>query len=66
MISGNLIVSYSDGSEESCTTDDLFYWAPGHSVRVVSDAEIVLFSPEREHTTVMDHMLDTMRAAASA
>lgn len=66
VISGDLVVSYSNGSQESCTTNDLFYWPPGHSVRVVNDAEIVLFSPEREHTAVMDHMLDTMRAAASA
>ena len=66
VISGDLVVSYSDGSTESCATNDLFYWPPGHSVRVVKDAEIVLFSPEREHTAVMDHMLDAMRSAASA
>lgn len=57
MISGEVIVSYTDGTEEACVGDDLFYWPPGHSVRVVSDAEVILFSPQAEHSAVMDHML---------
>ena len=40
---------------------DLFHWPPGHSVRVVKDAELVLFSPEKEHTHVMNHMLKVMQ-----
>jgi hypothetical protein len=61
VISGDLVVSYSDGTAENCTTGDLFFWRAGHSVRVVRDAELVLFSPEREHTMVMDHMLRAMQ-----
>ena len=55
--SGELVVSYVDGTQETCATNDLFYWPPGHSVRVVQDAEVILFSPQREHLEVMDHML---------
>ena len=55
--SGELVVSYVDGTQETCATNDLFYWPPGHSVRVVEDAEVILFSPQREHLEVMDHML---------
>ncbi len=55
--SGALVVSYVDGTSETCATDDLFFWPPGHSVRVVEDAEVILFSPQREHVAVMDHML---------
>jgi hypothetical protein len=55
--SGQLVVSYVDGTQETCATNDLFYWPPGHSVRVVEDAEVILFSPQREHLEVMDHML---------
>jgi hypothetical protein len=58
--SGTLVVTYTDGSEETCATDDLFYWPPGHSVRVVDDAEVILFSPLAEHAHVMDHMLTRM------
>lgn len=60
MITGEVVVSYTDGSEETCRGQDLFYWPPGHSVRVTDDAEVVLFSPAHEHGAVMDHMLATM------
>ncbi len=56
LIEGRVTVSYSDGSEETVSGGDLFYWPPGHSVRVSEDAEIVLFSPQHEHTDVMDHI----------
>jgi hypothetical protein len=56
MISGQVVVAYSDGTEEVCVGQDLFYWPAGHSVRVVDDAEVVLFSPQVEHGAVMDHM----------
>ena len=42
----------------SCTTGDLFHWPSGHSVRIEGDAELILFSPQVEHTAVMDHILD--------
>jgi hypothetical protein len=61
MISGELIVTYSDGKIEICKGNDLFYWKPGHSVRVVRDAEVILFSPQNEHGHVMDHMLAAMQ-----
>lgn len=57
VISGKVIVRYTDGAEETCSGQDLFHWPAGHSVRVVDDAEVVLFSPQAEHTVVMDHML---------
>lgn len=60
MVSGTVVVSYTDGTEETCTAEDLFHWPPGHSVRVVEDAEVVLFSPQEEHGAVMDHMLAKM------
>jgi hypothetical protein len=61
MISGELVVTYTDGKVETCKQNDLFYWPPGHSVRVVQDSEVILFSPQREHTDVMDHMLKAMK-----
>jgi hypothetical protein len=60
MISGYVVVTYGDGTDEACVGGDIFYWPPGHSVRVVDDAEVILFSPQREHTQVMDHMLAKM------
>lgn len=56
VITGEVVVSYTDGSSDTCVTNDVFYWPSGHSVRVVTDAEIVLFSPGLEHGAVIDHM----------
>lgn len=60
VISGDVVVTYADGADESCAGGDLFYWPPGHSVRVDRDAEVILFSPQKEHTEVMDHMIAKM------
>jgi hypothetical protein len=60
MISGEVVISYTDGAEETCSGDDLFFWPAGHSVRVVRDAEVILFSPQVEHAEVMNHMLAAM------
>jgi len=62
---GTVVVTYRDGEEETCTTGDLFYWPPGHSVRVTADAEVILFSPAVEHTDVMDHMGAKLAGTAS-
>lgn len=56
VIEGEIIVTYADGQEESTSTGDLFYWPPGHTVKVESDAEIILFSPQVEHCLVVDHL----------
>lgn len=61
MIGGELVVTYTDGTTETCKENDLFFWPPGHSVRVVQDSEFILFSPQREHTDAMDHMLKAMK-----
>ena len=60
VLQGELVVSYTDGSEESIRGGDLFYWPPGHSVKVLQDAEVVLFSPQHEHSLVIDHMRTKM------
>ena len=60
MLSGEVVVTYTNGTDETCSANDLFYWPPGHSVRVVDDAEVIMFSPQVEHELVMDHMLAEM------
>lgn len=60
VIQGELTVTYADGTDEVIRGGDLFYWPPGHSVKVAADAEVVLFSPQHEHGEVIDHMLHKM------
>ncbi len=58
VLQGELTVTYADGDSERPATGDLFYWPPGHTVKVDKDAEIILFSPQHEHNVVMDHILN--------
>lgn len=57
VIEGKLTVSFADGHDETVTASDLFYWPPGHTVKADADTEMILFSPEHEHTQVIDHIL---------
>ncbi|MFN0029297.1 MAG: cupin domain-containing protein [Acidimicrobiales bacterium] len=63
LLTGDVIVTYTDGQEEHCAGGDLFYWPPGHTVRVQNDAEVVLFSPLLEHSQAMNHMIAVMAQA---
>lgn len=57
VLSGKITTTDAAGAEETVSTHDLFYWPPGHNVRVDDDAEIVMFSPQHEHNVVIDHMI---------
>ena len=56
VLKGTITTTDADGKQETVNTNDLFYWPPGHNVRVDKDAEIIMFSPQNEHTLVIDHM----------
>ena len=62
VLSGQLTTTDPHGAQEKVTAHDLFYWPPGHNVRVDADAEIVMFSPQREHSLVIDHMIEKVKA----
>ena len=51
------MIEYTPGS-----VNDLFFWPNGHNVRVTEDAEIIIFSPQREHTHVIDHMREKLKS----
>lgn len=56
VIAGRVVVDYADGRTETCVAGDVVHWPAGHSVRVEDDAELVLFSPQADHTPVLDHI----------
>ncbi|MFC6722836.1 cupin domain-containing protein [Halobium palmae] len=64
VLSGTLTASYSDGHEEVTETGDLFYWPPGHTIRANDDSEIVMFSPQDEHTAVINHIREKVEESA--
>ena len=57
LLSGQLVATDAHGDEEIVDAEDMFYWPPGHNVKVNKDAEIVMFSPQHEHTKVIHHMI---------
>lgn len=58
MLAGRLMTTDATGALETVEAGDLFYWPPGHNVSVDVAAEIVMFSPQREHSQVIAHMID--------
>jgi hypothetical protein len=61
VLRGQLVTTNADGARETVTANDLFYWPPGHNVKVDADAEIVMFSPQHEHTEVINHMIERVK-----
>jgi hypothetical protein len=61
ILEGKLIVSFADGHMETAKSSDIFYWPPGHTVRAEEDTEMVLFSPQHEHSQVIDHILSKIQ-----
>lgn len=62
LLSGQLTATDADGTEEIVNSKDLFYWPPGHNVKVNQDAEIVMFSPQEQHTQVINHMIEMVKS----
>ena len=61
VLRGRLTTTNADGVQETVNANDLFYWPPGHNLKVDSDAEIVMFSPQHEHNRVITHMIEKVK-----
>jgi hypothetical protein len=57
VLKGRITTTDASGRQETVRASDLFYWPPGHNVRVDEDAEIIMFSPQHEHSHVIEHMI---------
>lgn len=62
VIRGQLTTTDAIGVQETVKANDLFYWPPGHNVMVEADAEIVMFSPQHEHSQVINHMIEKVKS----
>ena len=60
IIEGKLTVDFSDGHSETANESDLFYWPPGHTIKAEEDTEMILFSPQHEHSEVIEHVLNKL------
>jgi hypothetical protein len=57
VLNGRLTTTDAGGVKETVNANDLFYWPPGHNVKVEVDANIIMFSPQLEHSHVINHMI---------
>lgn len=62
LLSGQITTTNAQGIKETVNSNDLFYWPAGHNVMVNADAEIVMFSPQHEHSHVINHMIEKTKA----
>jgi hypothetical protein len=62
VVRGQITTTDANGARETVNANDLFYWPPGHNVKVEADAEIVMFSPQKEHSHVINHMIEKVKS----
>jgi hypothetical protein len=63
VLHGQLTTTDATGAQETVRANDLFYWPPGHNVKVDADAEIIMFSPQHAHIAVINHMIAKVQGA---
>ena len=61
VLRGQITTTDANGGGETVNANDLFYWPPGHNVKVDRDAEIIMFSPQQEHSRVIRHMIEKVK-----
>jgi hypothetical protein len=57
VLEGAATTTNAAGEQETASKGDLFYWPPGHTVKSDEKTELILFSPQKEHSHVIDHIL---------
>lgn len=60
VIKGLATMTDKNGQKETVKTNDLFYWPAGHNVKIEEDADIIMFSPQEEHSQVIEHIVSKM------
>lgn len=61
VLKGRITTTDAAGRQETVEAEDLFYWPPGHNVRVEADADLIMFSPQHDHGRVIDHLIEQTR-----
>ena len=56
VLKGSIHVRFADGREETVRAGEVYYWPPGHTVRVDEDYEAVEFSPSGQMGEVIEHL----------
>jgi hypothetical protein len=65
MVSGTMRVHSTDGARDY-TAGETYYWAPGHNLEAVTDAEYFEISKVEDYDVLMAHCRRGLAAAAEA
>lgn len=60
VVKGSIHVTYADGTEETVKAGEVYYWPPGHTVRVDEDYEAIEFSPAGEMGHLITHLKEKL------
>lgn len=60
VLDGSIEVDYQDGAHEVVEAGDLYYWPPGHTIKVASDTSYIEFSPADDLNAVLDHVVSKL------
>ncbi len=58
--------NFDDGAEETVNAGEVYYWPPGHTVRVDEDYEAIEFSPSGQMSELMNHLEAKLNGRRSA
>jgi len=61
VVKGSIHVTYADGTEETVSAGEVYYWPPGHTVRVDEDYEAIEFSPSEQMAELMNHLEEKLK-----
>ena len=64
LLSGQVVTTDAKSKQETVNANDMFYQPAGHNVKVNADAVIILFSPQPEHTEVINHLIEKTKQQA--
>lgn len=65
VIAGTMRVHSADGARDYAA-GETYYWAPGHNLEALTDAEYFEISKIEDYDTLMGHVKRTLAAAAEA
>jgi hypothetical protein len=56
VLKGSIHVTFADGAVETVKAGEVYYWPPGHTVRVDEDYEAIEFSPAGPMRELAEHL----------
>ena len=64
VLEGSMTIRFADGSEETTTAGEAFYWRGGHTGWTTTGAKFLEFSPAAEIAPVLAHLAPQLQPSA--